>query len=90
VGDDILIGGWTNYDLSSNRTVQSTIHDQRSTTKDDRSTIHDQRSTTNEAPPILNRKSKLGRKGKTKPKKLKPEWLRQTARKFEKGGHAKR
>src|SRR5262249_45819325 len=69
----------------------STIHDQRSTTNDAppipnrksahenggaRSTIHDQRSTTNETPPIPT--------GKTKPKKIKPEWIRQTARRIEK------
>jgi len=48
------------------------------------STIHDQRSTTNETPPIANRKSKPGQKGKAKPKKIKPEWLRQTARRMQK------
>src|SRR6266404_2425234 len=43
------------------------------------STIHDQRSTTNDAHPLPNRKSKQGLKVNTNPKKIKPEWLRQTA-----------
>jgi len=34
--------------------------------------------------PIPNRKSKLGLKVKAKPKKIKPEWLRQTARRMQK------
>ena len=52
------------------------------------SMIHDSRSTTNEAPPLPNRKSKLRQKGKTKPRKVKPEWLRQTARRMQKSGRA--
>jgi hypothetical protein len=70
------------------RAGQATIHDPRSTIHDQQSTIHDQRSTTNEAPPTPNRKSKLRQHGKTKPKKVKPEWLRQTARRIQKNGPA--
>jgi hypothetical protein len=86
------------YSEHKGRTGKATIHDSRSTTNDapplpignsnrslraDQPTIHDQRSTTNDAPPIANRKSQTKLKAKAKPKKLKPEWLRNVARKTE-------
>jgi hypothetical protein len=54
----------------------------KSSINDQRSTIHDQRSTTNDAPPIPNRKSETSRTSETKPKKIKPHWVQQVARRI--------
>jgi hypothetical protein len=78
--DAPIANGNSGDSKSSIQVQRSTIHDQRSTTNHSRSTIHDQRSTTNEAPPIPNRKSETHRPGKAKPKKIKPHWVQQVAR----------
>ena len=74
------------HETRSTSNDSSTTNDNRRSTSDSRSTHRAPRSKSPAA--IPNRKSKQCQHGKTKPKKVKPEWLRQTARRIQKSGPA--